>query len=73
MDTADPFLELAESCHMMGLATNNPKWHSLARRWLRHAATTNPGTDASPPHEIAEGKKAAVAGHRDSNSIQKVA
>lgn len=38
MTTADEVRELVESWHMFGLAINNPRWHSLAERLLRHLA-----------------------------------
>jgi hypothetical protein len=27
--------DLAETCHLMALSTNNARWHSLAARWKR--------------------------------------
>jgi hypothetical protein len=72
MSTADEFLTLAESCHIMGLATNNSRWHSLAERWLHAAA--NPA--ASVDHETAVtavAEHAAVGGQGGKTSLRKAA
>jgi hypothetical protein len=37
MSRADAFREMAETLHMLGLATNNAKWHRLAERWSNRA------------------------------------
>jgi hypothetical protein len=53
MSTAHELRDFAESCHMLGLATNNPKWHSLAERILQHASSGNEHT-ATPLNEPSE-------------------
>jgi hypothetical protein len=50
MSTAGELRDFAQSCHMMGLAMNNPKWHSLAERVLQRASCRTVGSSDEGEH-----------------------
>jgi hypothetical protein len=49
MSAEDELRNFAESCHMLGLATNNPGWHTVAGRLPRQVMS---GRTEEAPNEL---------------------